>query len=112
MSTHPLLDGKPLPEGKFSLGEGEWTLTALRKLVAAALGKRARIWEDVSEDGGTYYTVGLDARPGRKSLGWGVTPREAVENSFDWRNSEFKRPEPKAASDELTKEAEKADLPY
>lgn len=92
-----LTEGKPLPPEQLKLEPGEWTLSALRRLVVAALGPRARIWRETAEDGSTYYTVGLDAKPGRKSLGWGETPEKAVENSFDPFNQSFSRPKPQDA---------------
>ncbi len=88
-----LLDGKAIPTEKLRLERGEWTLSALRRLVQASLGKRGRIWED---DGG--FVVGLDLKPGRKSLAWGACPEEAVERAFDPFCQEFKKPQPPRSS--------------
>lgn len=82
-----LNNGRALPTEKLKLERGEWTLTALRKLLRAALGPRARIWQD-----GDKWLVGLDTMPGRKSLAFGDSPEDAMEKAFDPFVQEFAPP--------------------
>lgn len=66
------------------------SLSSARRLVKAAIGPRARVWESSSPS--PCYLVGLDQWPGRRVLGFGLTPGQAVQRAFDPHNQRFGEP--------------------